>query len=293
MLRFAGRWRFSPPADGRWHNRTIPDDAVEEFIQLIMKVAAQGDARTILEHFKEYFCTAVGVSYMSSSSVSWAESDLRSDIRKAAENAPLFLEAFHDACDSLQQCKEEYYVPDSAMINAVCAKHQIGYEIPPPHLILRETQLELIAVPQQPPTLAETAVTLFQESLRRADELLQEGRGREAVQETLWLLESVTTAFKGIEAGTNKIQGKYFNEIVKELRKWSKGTALERVLEWVTSLHGYLSSPTGGGVRHGLDLNDGTSISQNEARLFCNLVRSYLAFLLAEHEHLVKDQKKV
>jgi hypothetical protein len=112
------------------------------------------------------------------------------------------------------------------------------------------------------------------------------------VQETLWLLESVTTAFKGIEAGTNKIQGKYFNEIVKELRKWSKGTALERVLEWVTSLHGYLSSPTGGGVRHGLDLNDGTSISQNEARLFCNLVRSYLAFLLAEHERLVKDQKK-
>lgn len=257
-----------------------------------MKVATQGDTWTILEHFKEYFCTAAGASYTGSSSMSWAESDLHGSMRRAAENAALFIEAFHDACESLRQCNEEYYAPDSAMINAVCTKHQIGYEIQPPHLILRETQPALVAVPQQPPTLAETAVTLFQESLRRAEELLQEGRGREAVQETLWLLESVTTAFKGIETGTNKIQGKYFNQIVGELRKWSKGTALERVLEWMTALQGYLSSPTGGGVRHGLDLKEGTSISQNEARLFCNLVRSYLAFLLVEHEHLVKDPRK-
>jgi hypothetical protein len=31
---------------------------------------------------------------------------------------------------------------------------------------------------------------------------------------------------------------------------------LNQVLGWMTALHGYLSSPTGGGVRHGLDLND-------------------------------------
>jgi hypothetical protein len=289
MLKFEGRWRFSPPADGQWYNQTIPNAAVEEFFQLVMKVTTQGDAWAILEHFKAYFCPVAGTSYTGSSSMSWAESDLHTSMRRAAENAPLFLEAFHDACDSLRQRDEQYYVPDSAMLNTVCAKHQIGYEIQPPHLILLETQPGLIAVPQQPPTLAETAVTLFQESLSRAGELLQEGRGREAVQETLWLLESVTTAFKGIEAGTNKIQGKYFNQIIGELRQWSQGTTLERVLDWITSLHGYLSSPTGGGIRHGLDLNDGTAISQNEARLFCNLVRSYLAFLLAEHERLVKD----
>jgi hypothetical protein len=213
-------------------------------------------------------------------------------MRKAAENAPLFLEAFYDACDNLRKHNKEYYVPDLTMLNTICVKHQIGYELQPPNLILREGQPKLVEIPQQLPTLAGKAVALLQESIRRAEELLQEGRGREAVQETLWLLESITTAFKGIEAGTNKIQGKYFNQIAGELRKLSKGTTLERVLEWVTSLHGYLSSPTGGGVRHGLDLNEGISISQNEARLFCNLVRSYLGFLLAEHERLVKNQKR-
>ena len=58
------------------------------------------------------------------------------------------------------------------------------------------------------------------------------------------------------------------------------------MLDGVTSVHGYLSSPTGGGVRHGLDLSKGVELGPNEARLFCNLIRSYLSFLLAEHERL-------
>ena len=52
-------------------------------------------------------------------------------------------------------------------------------------------------------------------------------------------------------------------------------------------MHGYLSAPAGGGVRHGLDLSRGVAITHSEARLFCNLVRSYLSFLIAEHERLV------
>ena len=51
-------------------------------------------------------------------------------------------------------------------------------------------------------------------------------------------------------------------------------------------LHGYLSSPTGGGVRHGVDLNEGMEFGITEARLYCNLIRSYLTFLIAEHERL-------
>ena len=51
-------------------------------------------------------------------------------------------------------------------------------------------------------------------------------------------------------------------------------------------LHGYLSSPTGGGVRHGVDLNEGLELGITEARLYCNLIRSYLTFLIAEHERL-------
>lgn len=89
-----------------------------------------------------------------------------------------------------------------------------------------------------------------------------------------------------METGSEAIRGKYFNEIAKDLRRLSKGKTLERVLEWLTSLHGFLSSPTGGGVRHGLDLNAGFASGRNEARLFCNLIRSYTSYLLAEYESL-------
>lgn len=99
----------------------------------------------------------------------------------------------------------------------------------------------------------------------------------------LWLLESVVNGFKGLETGSDTIQGKCFNQIVKDLRRSHPGTDLDRVLEWTSALHGYLSSPTGGGVRHGIDLKAGIALEVEEARLFCNLIRSYLGFLLARH----------
>jgi hypothetical protein len=64
------------------------------------------------------------------------------------------------------------------------------------------------------------------------------------------------------------------------------GTTMDRILEWATQMHGYLSSPKGGGVRHGTDLKDGISLSLSESRLFCNLTRSYITFLLNEHESM-------
>jgi hypothetical protein len=82
------------------------------------------------------------------------------------------------------------------------------------------------------------------------------------------------------------VQGKYFNKIAANLRSHHKGQTLDQVLTWVTTLHGYLSSPTGGGVRHGADLKAGVALRPNEARLFCNLIRSYITYLLTEHERL-------
>jgi hypothetical protein len=265
---------------------TIPDEAVYEFLALIIKTATQGDLQDMLEHFKGYFCSANGTSHVWSSNSSWAETDLQTQMLAAAANAPLFLEAFFDACEALRRKPQDLYAPDVMMINQICQKHNIGYEINPPNLSFRGPTSTVIPVPEKPATLAEKSVEILQESWRRADELLAQGQGREAVQETLWLLESVTTAFKGVETETTVIQGKYFNQIVRELRTSAPGSTLERVLGWITSLHGYLSSPTGGGIRHGVDLKEGKVLSQCEARLFCNLMRSYLSFLLAEHERL-------
>lgn len=296
MLKFNGAWRFQPPPDGALHNSEIPSRAVDEFFDIIGKVATQGDRKDMLEHFKTYFADAAGVSDSYSSSVGWAETDLRYRMSEAAANAPLFIEAFYDACEALRQRGDsDLFAPDPAMINKVLTKHEVGYKVAPPHLILiDEAETEVVVpVPERPPTLAEQAVEVFQRSVRRSEELLSEDHDREAVQEILWLLETVATAFRGVDTDTGTIEGKYFNQIVRELRQQAgRGTSLDRILDWMTTLHGYLSSPGGGGVRHGLDLNRGVAISHSEARLFCNLIRSYLAFLLTEHERLATSGRR-
>jgi hypothetical protein len=286
-LKFPGAWRFTPPLNGEFINRSVPDALVSDVISLVMKVATQGDRQEALEHFKGYFCEAAGGSHTWSSSASWAETDLWTYARQAAQNAPLFIEAFFDASSTFGKGDPDVFAPDVDMVNALLAKHRIGYEVRPPRLEARnDAGLPLVAVEQRPPTLAERAVNILQASLSRSEELLTQGHGREAVQESLWLLETVATAFRGLDTGTETVEGKYFNQIVRELRQSNRGSSLDRVLEWMTALHGYLSSPTGGAVRHGLDLDQGVEIGSNEARLFCNLVRSYLSFLLVEHQRL-------
>jgi hypothetical protein len=174
-----------------------------------------------------------------------------------------------------------------ALINRVLAAHNAGYQIYPPDLISQNAQ-DSIEVSQEPPSLDQQAQEIIQQSLKQSSQLLAEGRDRQAVQEILWLLETVSTAFQGLDTGTGTVQGKYFNKIADDLRKHHKGKILDQVLAWVTTLHGYLSSPTGGGIRHGTDLKTGIVIQPNEARLFCNLIRSYISYLMAEHARLSK-----
>ncbi len=287
-LKFNGAWRFNPPLGGQYVTERVPHGAVSDFIDLIMTVSTQDDRQDVLEHFKGYFCQASGMTHMQSSDVGWAETDLWRDAQLAAQNAPRFIEGFFDACQSFAARADDRFAPDPSMINAVLTKHNIGYEIRGDRLVLRGQEAPLVKVAAPPPTLAEQAVEVLQTSLNRAEELLQQGKWREAVQESLWLLETIATAFRGLQTDTGTIAGKYFNQIAKDLRAANRGGTLDRVLEWATAVHGYLSSPTGGGVRHGLDLNEGVPIGDSEARLFCNLIRSYLSFLIVEHERLAR-----
>lgn len=280
MLKFNGAWRFDTPGP-------IADAVASEFSGLIGKVAAQGSRQATLEHFKDFFASAAGTTSSWSSSASWAETDLNSYMSDAAANAPLFIEAFYDACEALRRSHPDYAVPDVALINRVLSNYNAGYQIQPPDLISQNTQ-EAIEVSQEPVSLDEQAQEIVQKSLKQSEQLLAEGRDRQAVQEILWLLETVSTAFQGLDTGSGTVQGKYFNKIADDLRKHHKGKTLDQVLSWVTTLHGYLSSPTGGGIRHGTDLKIGVVIQPNEARLFCNLIRSYISFLMAEHARLRK-----
>lgn len=210
-------------------------------------------------------------------------------MKQAAENAPMFIEAFYDAGISLQKIHPDFVVPDIPSINHILAKYGAGYELHPPDLIARNPQ-SAIPVQDRPPSLDEEAHAIIQRSLKQAEDSLAIGNGRQAVQEILWLLETVSTAFQGLAIGESTVQGKYFNKIADELRRHHKGQTVEQAINWMTTLHGYLSSPTGGGVRHGGTLKADVVMLPHEARLFCNLIRSYLSFLLDEHERLSRDR---
>jgi hypothetical protein len=277
MLTFDKQWRFDSPGD-------ISSPVITAFQDFISIIANQGSRRDTLEHFKSYFASAAGISSSWSSSESWAESDLYDYMQRAAVNAPLFIEAFYDGCESMRKAEPDYAIPDITRINRVLADNHTGYKIEPPHLRSVNAS-EAIPVPQRAPSLDEQAQELIQQSLKQSERLLSEGLGRQAVQEALWLLETVSTAFKGLETKVGTVQGKYFNKIAEDLRKHYKG----QMLAWVTTLHGYLSSPTGGGIRHGADLKSGIATHPNEARLYCNLIRSYISFLMVEHERLSKN----
>lgn len=281
-MKMEGAWRFDSPG-------AMPRDAVLEFDTLIGKVAAQGNRWAILEHFKRYFAGACGSTASRSSSESWAESDLNSLLWHAAENAPLFIEAFYDGCEALRG--DDFTLPEVGRINRILAEHQAGFEIRLPAIVAVGVH-EPIPVPDRYQSLDEPAQDLVQQSLRDSERLLSEGHPRQAVQEILWLMESVLTAFKGLSAGETTIEAKYFNKIALELRTKMKGQTIEQVLTWLTTLHGYLSSPTGGGVRHGVDLKSGITINADEGRLYCNLIRSYVTFLMTEHGRLSRSAQE-
>lgn len=273
LLNFDKSWRFTSPG-------SVPQGVVYDFYEMIEKIAAQDDVWDIVEKCKSRFG-----GNSQSSTLDWAWSDLSRDMDSSAKNAPLFIEAFWSCCEDLE--KLGLGVPDVQIINAILAKHNAGYEIQPPALIATRAYTP-ITVPRQVLSLDEQARALIDECLRKSERLLDEGEGRRAVQEILFLLESITTAFRGLGQDAVTIHGKYFGPIINEMKKRERGKAQENILTWMTTLHGYLSSPTGGGVRHGTDLKEGIAIKPHEARLYCNLARSYLTFLLEEHDQQTK-----
>lgn len=285
-LRYPSEWRIRPPISTIYNTETIPQNVRDEFIGLIRRTAAQGDSQHFFEKYKRFYCLVNGNPYNSSSSLSWAENDLVSQIDESANNPPRFLEAFYNASINIHEESENIYYPSHEEINGILIRNRIGYTINPPNLeIIDQEQIQIdIEEPIQP--FVPRGFEILQRSLERSEELLLSHHGREAVQECLWLLESISTAFQGIETETGTVEGNYFNSIMNDLRRMNRGTTSERVIHWIIEMHGYLSSPSGGGVRHGLDLNSGIELSENDSRLFCNLIRSYLNYLLIEHSRL-------
>jgi hypothetical protein len=278
MLNFNPSWRYESPG-------AAPDRLVDAFASLIARLASQGGGKQTYEHFKARFAQACGEDYHSSSDLSWAISDLRREMDRAAENAPLFIAVFYDGCISLNLKVPGTALPSDTYLNRILAENKAGFQICPPDLVAGESFIPVPVVPP-PPSLTEQARAIIQKSYDDSNQMLDERRWRPAVQEILWLLESVSTAFRALEIDETTITGKYFNTIVQDLKRAERHRTLDQVLGWVQTLHGYLSAPGGGAVRHGAYLRDDLEISASEARLYCNLTRSYVSFLTEEHERL-------
>jgi hypothetical protein len=208
-------------------------------------------------------------------------SDLHSGMHGAARNAPAFIDALWTGCEEIKVAYPRIGVPDETVINAILVEHGVPYEVRPPKLTARgNIPSPVVAIPEL--SMSDRAKDLIEKSLLQADRFLLEQKPRQAVQEILWLLETVSTAFEGRETELGTVEGKYFNAIVRDLRRTHHGKTLSEIMAWISKLHGFLSSPTGGGVRHGTKLASASNLSVHEAKLYCDLTRSYVAYLLAE-----------
>jgi len=267
MLQFENAWRYESPG-------AMPPEIVEAvFSQVIARTAMQGSRQDLYEFFKRCFAPAAAQTASRSSSESWAESDLRDYMHSAAANAALFVEALYDGLYEISSRQATGPAPWN-FVNSVLAP--TGYAIQPPHLVIGQGRAP-VPVAERVPSLDEVANERIQRSLAESERLLNSGKYRLAVQEILWLLETVSTTFEGSEHEDGTVTGKYFNRIIGDLKRFNRGRVLGEVVSWMEKLHGYLSSPTGGGIRHGAVLSDSYELSEGEARLFCDLTRSYLS----------------
>lgn len=277
-LTFPGEWRFRRPVG----LEPIKPEAINLFYDLIAKIAAQGNAWNVFEMFKGHFATTVGSVHARSSSESWAITDLFNYMNQAADNPVLYFHALYSGF-SVARDRMNLAIPDDALVNEICRANGIPVAITDGQLSLTLQATPPVPIPAPPPSLREESVQLLEQSINRAEQLLSENRGREAVQEILWVLESLVTGFRGTALPEGLVKGKYFNQIIRELKQNNPDSTLERAIEWCEQLHGYLSSPTGGSVRHGIDLASGVPLATEDARFFCNLIRSYVGYFQAEY----------
>jgi hypothetical protein len=290
MLNFNPVWRLHPPADDELHHGAIPFEAVEEFARLIRAIAIGNSRKPVWEHFKRSFSGPAGREFWASTNAGFAEQDGLGYMQDVSRNPPLFLEAFYDSWTELQRQNPQQIPPIVETVNRLLAAHRIGYRLNPPALDILGEAPALVEVVIPAATMGERAREVIRASLNTAAEHLERGNDRAAVMESLWLLDSITTLFSGIALPDGQVNGIYFNTIVSDLRRLQAGGALQQVVRWMETMYGYLSAPRGGQIRHGMNLSDEIQLNRNEARLYCNLIRSYIEYLLGEHDRLTRGQ---
>lgn len=127
-------WRYGSPG-------SMPLAAVNAFNSLIHTIAGQSESSwSIFELFKAKFSGGRSTS----SSESWAISDLHTGMMAAASNAPAFISAFWDGCAQVQTEHAEVGLPDADVVNQILYEHKVPYEVRPPALVARHPQTPIV-----------------------------------------------------------------------------------------------------------------------------------------------------
>ena len=289
-LTFDIAWEVMPPADGKYVNSKIPADAFEQFVEILTRTANRtGDPEEVFYVVRAEFSKTMGQPVYRSTSLYFAPGDARMAMERAADNAPLFIAALYSVCKKIKKQFGSRSAPSVPAMNKLLEIHRLGYIIQPPNLILRD---QIDVVPVQPSAVLEQAHARFREAIDRSHQLLEEGKGDEAVALIWWLLESIVLSFSGCKLNGQEITGSYFNEIVKSLRRLAEDSVpLGAISRWLETLQSYLSGPKEAGIRHGRQLHM-EGLKKHEAELFCNLARSYITYLLSEYEVLTTDPNR-
>ena len=99
---------------------------------------------------------------------------------EASKNAPLFIEAFYNACEELVRWYPQMEMPGVGRINRVLTDAGSGFQIDPPKLVATRVHVP-IAVPDEVPSLDMQAKAAIGEALEASERALSEGNGRQAV----------------------------------------------------------------------------------------------------------------
>lgn len=285
MIKFSvPRWRFKSPGPA---SQAFRHALYSLLVQVTNQIADDRQRWGLVETLKQHFTSAIGEPHYTSTSYRWALSDLDTKMLECVDNAPLLIVTFVNACEQLQAVhKDEIQFPGAGLVNELMIEHGVGYVIVDQTLMVREADAP-IAPLVAPLSLDETARELVSKTFQDVGRLLSTaGEERRAVAEMLWLLETFSTAFNGLESPDKPELGSYFNKVIGTLRSQRKGTPFDQIMVWLMGIHGYLSSPTGGGVRHGTDILNPRELGPGEAQLYVNLMSSYLHYLMGEYDRL-------
>jgi len=132
-------------------------DAMRDMIALGLKIQSPHGRKHVLETFKEHFARASGQTSNSSSSVTWAETDLLPLALAAAESAPGFIAGFFNACEELEA--QGGTVPGEANINSLLARHGCHYHIDDGALVVTAPHVASPTVPLHPDEVVARALT--------------------------------------------------------------------------------------------------------------------------------------